>query len=381
MAQEVEGYSWETDQEDELVPIGTEVADREPPPLSPPVIDLTDKPPPTAASNGHTGSADILPDRPVVSNRAAEFTEEYMLRPKTLKPTSGWRRGLYRVTGGIVNVGPSPKELEERELIARIKTPVSGCRRIAVISRKGGVGKTTTTLMLGHTFASHRGDRVVALDGNPDAGSLGYRVKRENQRTITDILGDSEKIERYSDIRAYTSQAASRLEVVASDDNPRITDAIGERHYRTLSEVLERHYNIMLYDTGTGILDSSTRGIVELADQIVVVMAASLDGSRAASLTLDWLDENGYRELVSQAVTVINSSRPKALVEVERIEEHFERRTRAVVRIPWDPHLEAGAETSPDDLRNVTRSAYLELAAAVADGFAAPRHKREGGVK
>ena len=54
----------------------------------------------------------------------------------------------------------------------RVKTPINGSRRIVVLSRKGGVGKTTTTLMLGHTFASWRGDRVVALDGNPEARLL-----------------------------------------------------------------------------------------------------------------------------------------------------------------------------------------------------------------
>ncbi len=45
-----------------------------------------------------------------------------------------------------------------------------------------------TTLMLGHTFASLRGDRVIALDGNPDAGSLAYRVRRETSNTITGLL-------------------------------------------------------------------------------------------------------------------------------------------------------------------------------------------------
>jgi hypothetical protein len=40
------------------------------------------------------------------------------------------------------------------------------------------------------------------------------------------------------------------------------------------------------------------------------------------------------------------------------------------VRVPWDPHLEAGAESTLDQLREPTRNAYLRLAAAVADGFA-----------
>jgi putative peptide zinc metalloprotease protein len=300
---------------------------------------------------------------------AADFTAERYLRDQSLAPRDGWRRAIYWLSGGRVNFGPGPSELAERELMARAKTPVPGCRSIAVISRKGGVGKTTTTLMLGHTFASLRGDRVVALDGNPDAGSLGYRVRRETAATITNLLADEQMITRYADIRAYTSQAPSRLEVVASDDDPRITRALGEEDYRRAIALLERHYNLICLDTGTGVLESATRGILQLADQIVVVMSPSLDSARAASSTLDWLNENGHSELVRSAVAVVNGVQADSLVEVDRIKEHFAGRCRAVVQVPWDPHLAAGAETDVTRLRPMTRHAYLEVAAAVADGF------------
>jgi putative peptide zinc metalloprotease protein len=300
---------------------------------------------------------------------AAEFTAERYLRGLAAPPRDGWRRFVYWLTGGRINFGPSPAERAERQLIARAKSPVAGCRSIAVISRKGGVGKTTTTLMLGHTFASLRGDRVVALDGNPDAGSLGYRVRRETAATVTNLLADEQEIIRYADIRAYTNQAPTRLEVVASDDDPRITTALGEEDYRRAIALLERHYNLILLDTGTGVLESATKGILQLADQIVVVMSPSLDSARAASATLDWLNENGHAELVRNAVAVVNAVREEGLVEVDKIGEHFKGRCRAVVRVPWDPHLSAGAETQVDRLRPVTRHAYLEVAAAVADGF------------
>lgn len=139
-----------------------------------------------------------------------------MLRPQSEPPSAGFRRALFRLTGGLVNLSPSAAELREQELTARVKAPVAGCRRIAVVSRKGGVGKTTTTLMLGHTFASLRGDRVIALDGNPDAGSLGYRVRRETTNTVMSLLAHRDEIQRYGDIRAFTSQAPTRLEVVAA---------------------------------------------------------------------------------------------------------------------------------------------------------------------
>lgn len=302
---------------------------------------------------------------------ANDFSGDAMLRRRKPAPRRGWRRFLYGLTGGRINLGPSPSETQERQLIARVRTPLVGCRRIAVISRKGGVGKTTSTVMLGHTFAAWRGDRVVALDGNPDAGSLGYRIRRETAATVSDMLAARDKITRYADIRAYTSQAPTRLEVVASDDDPRIATAIGEEEYRQAIEMLENHYNLILLDTGTGIMDSATRGILDVADQIVVVMGPSLDSARASSLTLDWLDEHRYGHLVRGAVAVINAVPEKedGLVELQRIEAHFDYRCREVVRIPWDSHLDAGAETALDEVATGTRMAYLRLAAAVADGF------------
>jgi len=129
-----------------------------------------------------------LPLAQRITPSAADITSERMLRAQAEPPPSGWRRALFQVTRGLVNPGPSAADRDRRELIGRVKSPVAGCRRIAVVSRKGGVGKTTTTLMLGHTFASLRGDRVIALDGNPDAGSLAYRVRRETSNTITGLL-------------------------------------------------------------------------------------------------------------------------------------------------------------------------------------------------
>jgi MinD-like ATPase involved in chromosome partitioning or flagellar assembly len=100
------------------------------------------------------------------------------------------------------------------------------------------------------------------------------------------------------------------------------------------------------------------------------VRAPTLDGARAASSTLDWLDQNGYEHLVRGAVAVLNTVRGSdGIVDLDRIEQHFTARCRTCVRIPWDPHLETGAEATLDGLRAETRNAYLELAAAIAGGF------------
>ncbi len=308
------------------------------------------------------------PASPVVRRRpeasAGDFSSDQMLRPQAEPPRDGWRRLLYKLSGGKINVGPSEAEKRERELIATVSTPFTGCRRIAMVSRKGGVGKTTTTVNLGHTFAFHRRDRVIALDGNPDAGTLGYRVRRETTNTITNLLVARDEVTRYADIRAFTSQAPTRLEVIAADDDPRITDALREDDYRRVVQLLEVHYNLICMDTGTGVLESASKGILQLADQLVVVSGPSLDSARAASATLDWLDKNGHDDLVA------------GMVDLDKVERHFQARCRGVVRIPWDPVLEAGAEADLDDMRASTREAYLQLAAMVAGGFVEPARHR-----
>jgi putative peptide zinc metalloprotease protein len=321
--------------------------------------------------------SEVVPDYPELSAvrnggvaSARDFSASGMMRARTDAPGAGWRRVIYSLTGGAVNLGPSTAELRRQALVDAVRAPVSGCRRIAVVSRKGGVGKTTTTLNLGHTFAQYRGDRVIALDGNPDAGSLGYRVPRETDMTITHLLTNRDHVSRYSDIRAFTSQAPSRLEVIAADDDPRITDALGEEDYKRAVRLLEVHYNLLCMDTGTGVLESAAKGILQLADQIVLVTGPSLDSGRAASATLDWLEKNGYAALVGGSVAVINGVRAKGLVDLDRVQQHFEQRCRAVVRIPWDPALDAGTETGLEELRQPTREAYLELAADVAASFA-----------
>ena len=280
------------------------------------------------------------------------------------------------LTFGAVAPGPGRAERRERELATSTLVPIATCRRVAIVSRKGGIGKTTTTLMLGHTFALHRRDRVIALDANPDAGSLAYRVRRETDATVTQLLRAAERIQRYSDMRGFTSQSPTRLEVLASDDDPTISVALGEPEYRDVLNVLEHHYNLILMDTGTGILDSATQGILRIADQIVVCAAPGIDASRASSLTLDWLDEHGYHDMVSDAVVVINQVRRDGGRELKSVAKHFARRCRAVVKVPWDAHLAEGLEVDVDELRPATRSAYLEAAAAVAQSFAHPSPRR-----
>ena len=51
------------------------------------------------------------------------------------------------------------------------------------------MGKTTTTVLLGSLLARVRRDRIVAVDTNPDFGSLGRTLTPDHQ-VFVDDLGD-----------------------------------------------------------------------------------------------------------------------------------------------------------------------------------------------
>jgi MinD-like ATPase involved in chromosome partitioning or flagellar assembly len=299
-----------------------------------------------------------------------DLSSARLLRQTPRPPQSGWRLAVYKLSGRLINPGESPSDVRRRELTARLNKPLLGCYKIAMLSLKGGVGKTTVTATLGATFASLRGDRVVAVDANPDRGTLSQKIPLETSATVRHLLRDAQRVRRYTDVRAYTSQGPSRLEVLASEQDPAVSEAFSEEDYRRTIALLEHFYNIVLTDCGTGLMHSAMYGVLGLADQLIIVSSGSIDGARSASATMDWLDAHGHGDLVRNSVAVLNSvHRSSGGVDLDRVAEHFAARCRAVVRVPYDPHLEEGAEVDLDRLAPATRLALLQLGAAVADAF------------
>ena len=342
-----------------------------PPPLTPsmatPSFDIT-----PAGARPPAKTFDIPPVPVGTSTPGAEsLTAARVLKYRRARPQSGFRKVIYALTGGKINFGLSRADRRRADLIERSRTPVGGCYRLAVISLKGGVGKTTTTAALGAMFADLRGDRVVALDANPDRGTLAERAPRDSGATVRHLLAARGDLHRYADVRAFTSQSPTRLEVLASDSDPHVSHAFSEDDYRDTVAILERFYNLVLTDCGTGLLHDAMRGILGLANSLVVVSSASLDGARSASATLDWLEAHGLEDLAKNAVVVISSVRPGGgIVDVLQLEDHFASRCRDVVTIPYDPHLESGGVLDISELEEETADAYLELAAAVGEAFA-----------
>jgi MinD-like ATPase involved in chromosome partitioning or flagellar assembly len=336
-------------------------------------------PPEGTAATPPTGSAQPVDQQPEHPEQASpqcaqpptpEELSAAAVRPNKPSPSSGWRKWLYLASFKLINAGESPRAVHHNSLVARVNRPLAGRYRIAVLSLKGGVGKTTITATLGGTLASIRGDRVVALDANPDRGTLNAKMQQETPATVRHLLRDADGIESYSDIRRYTSQDPSRLEVLASESDPAVSQAFSAEDYARTLDILERFYSLVLSDCGTGLMHSAMSAVLAKADVLLVISSGSIDGARSASATLDWLDAHGHKDMVRNSIAVINAVRPPSgTVDMQKVVGHFSQRCRVVRLVPFDPHLETGAEIDLEQLNRETREALIELAAVVADGF------------
>jgi MinD-like ATPase involved in chromosome partitioning or flagellar assembly len=149
------------------------------------------------------------------------------------------------------------------------------CVTIAVMSPKGGVGKTTTTALLGALFAMLRRDRIVAVDTNPDFGSLGRSLAPDHQVFVDDLLEvlDDPQL-TVTALDANLGRGAHGLMVLPSPVDPVRMARLHEDAYEKVVRRLQDLVGVVLLDCGTGLHEPSSKAALKTADQVVLVTDA-----------------------------------------------------------------------------------------------------------
>ncbi|MFF4194676.1 TcpE family conjugal transfer membrane protein [Nonomuraea sp. NPDC001831] len=289
------------------------------------------------------------------------------------RDSGGWRRIAQVVVGGG-GVRTDGSEIDE----ARARAVFGGSRRIVVLGCTGGAGQSTTALMLGHTFATYRDDRIVAVDANTGGTTLTSRIEPETPETLTSLLSGLDQVSGYLTMRGFTTRTSSGLEVISADTDAGAEQRLADRSFfsdHRLGEsmrLLDRHYKLSVIDPAAAL----AARILPYADQLVLVVPASEEAAEAVAMTYEWLDGHGCGELRRRAVMVVNGVSRRSMADVEQAEAVARGRCRAIVRVPWEDGLApGGAEiVDPGQLRAAGRRAYLALAGVVVAGFAVQAH-------
>ncbi len=264
----------------------------------------------------------------------------------------------------------SAGEREEADLERRIRTQpgVTRANTVALISPKGGVGKTTSTFLVGNLLAGHLQLRAIAVDANPDSGTLARLAAddRRSPHSLGDLLESAGNFRTAAELNPYVSRLPSGLHVLGSPRDPEQVASLGPDRYGELVAFLSCFYEVVLLDLGTGVAGPLARFAIERADQVVLVT------------TPEWVTTTVVLEALKhvqhdRTSVVLNKSVPNA-ADVAVIEQRF--RTEQLhrsVAIPYDEQLATMLDTgtySLDALGRPTRVAIKRLGLAVAEQLA-----------
>ena len=344
--------------------------------------------PPRAAAPAAPEAAPAVPARPSRSTRSAgraaaqdapdsDVTSSpgLFVREQKPRPVGGFRGALYAMTGGALNLGLSARQREEDELARRISRQLQGSYNTAILSLKGGIGKTSTTVGVGLTLAEYRGDPPCAIDANPDSGDLVERAlgeglyQQQSPRTITDLLRNIESVDTLTALARYMHHAG-RLHLIAGEQDPEVSDSLTAEEYLRIRNLVSGYYSVALTDCGTGVTHNAMSGILQSADNLIIAAGYAVSGAKRARSTLHWLAGHGYEELARNAIVVItDKDEVSSRVDKDAIEDHLAGICRQLIAVPHDRGVADGDLVTLDVLRPETRRAYKEIAAAIVDGY------------
>ncbi|MGB9377371.1 MAG: hypothetical protein WCB04_07660 [Mycobacteriales bacterium] len=325
------------------------------------------------------GSARVAPRAPSTFEppvNASDFASQRTSTAPPEPPTKGFPKLMYKLSAGQIRLKPTEEEQITRQATTDIRRSIAGLRQITFTNPKGGSGKTTAALLTSMTLGQLRGGYVLAWDNNETQGTLGVRARREDHaNTVRDLIADLPAFSgpvagRVGDLAKYVrSQGDAMFDILASDEQAEAGEMMTAAAFQAVREVVGRFYKIICVDTGNNVRAANWAASIDSTDQLVVTASVRWESAYSASRMLDYLEQSGRGDLVSNAVTVLTMPASMKGLNVNQVETHFGLRTRQVLRVPFDSQLDNGDEIPFGRLNPATRLAWLQIGAAIARGL------------
>lgn len=284
-----------------------------------------------------------------------------------------------RAARGLGNLFRKDATAERLQRAAHgIQAPVTTGRRLAVLSLRGGAGKSTATALLARTYAGLRPEAVGALDLDPGAGTLALR--------LSDLATAGEPVPSIDQLAAglsglsrTTLESVSELMGHGPDEllytGPRLAGhPLGASALTTTLATVSRFMPVTVVDCPTGPEHPDTAQVLTQAHAAVLAVPASAAGvDEAASYVRHWLTDPFLSTIpVAAVVTATDRGTP---VDPLAQAAALTRVGVAAAALRYDRHLAGGVGIRLPLILPENRRATAELASGV---LAEANRRREG---
>ena len=188
-------------------------------------------------------------------------------------------------------------------------------RVIAVFSGKGGTGVS----FLATNLAAAMNEPTLLVDLNLQSGDDASFLGVEPRYSIADFVGNRARLDDALMTSLITSHSTN-LALLAAPFEAHETEEIESEHVTEILHLVSQRYPRVVLDL-PHTFDPITIAALDIADEILLVMALDIPGIRSTKRALNVLDRLGYPR--SRIHIVVNRWTKKTEVELAKVQAHL----------------------------------------------------------
>ena len=340
-------------------------------------VNVNDDDAPSTSRHSHSTSPSSVsraayeePDYSTADTRESD----YIVDARYEKPQQGFRRFLANTLHLPVKKGKA--EVEWDSWISNISHSVLESKVIGVIGGKGGVGKTTSAMVIASILAKYRAKPVclITLDHNQ---TLALRTKTvtdsaRGAMSLADFVSDPDIIrvspERSSRVARYMKTNPQRLNVLGTGIDALHRQVLTAQDFNTALDILKGCYEIIVIDFGPPNTESYWAALESL-NALVMVTSAENDSMRGVAQVENYVRESGLTTLIDHGTIDLVCRRNGVTTKVDlgKYVLNAHKKHRDVLEIPYDEHLSESGPIALDLMNKNTVYQYTIAAKLVMD--------------
>jgi pilus assembly protein CpaE len=182
-----------------------------------------------------------------------------------------------------------------------------GGRVIAVVSPKGGTGKTTVATNLAVGLANAASGQVAIVDLDLQFGDVATALQLMPEHSIADAAKTVSNLDTMS-LKVLLTHHPVDLYALCAPDSPAEGERITAAQTTSILALLQREFRYVVIDTAAG-LGEQTLAALEAATDLVLICAMDVPAVRSFRKTLVTLDEIGMTTALRHVVLTRADSR------------------------------------------------------------------------